>query len=234
MADDRPVEDPATAIVALRNQLNDLQSTVNARVGSRPTGDIEPTLRLTPKAGALFLDGSAVSRTTYAVLWQWVQDQGLIISGLFTVGDGSTTFGLPNFQGRVVIGVGTLSSVSYALGATGGNASITLTAANLANHTHTGTISSDGQHQHGFLTAQGGDHGSHFPTGTINVSNGTGTVFGLAAWNSAGSGSGTHNHDGTTAFNSNHNHTVTVAGTGTTTAVDPRPPYIAINWEIWT
>lgn len=232
MADDRPLNDPTSAIVALQNQVNDLQTTMNARVAAMPTGEIQPTLRLTPKAGTLFLDGTAVSRTTYAVLWQWVQDQSLVIAGLFTVGDGSTTFGLPNFQGRSLVGVGTLSSVSYALGATGGSAAITLTAANLANHTHTGTVNADGQHQHDFLTAQGGAHGGHFPGDQVLVA--SGATFGVSPWNSGGVGSGTHNHSGTTAFNSNHTHTFTTAGTGTATTVDARPPYIAVNWAIWT
>lgn len=45
-------------------------------------------------------------------------------------GDGKTTFGLPDLRGRAAMGRGT------AMGATGGQASVTLTAANLPVHNH--------------------------------------------------------------------------------------------------
>lgn len=46
----------------------------------------------------LFCDGSAVSRTTYATLWNTVGTS-------FGNGDGSTTFNLPDFRGRFLRGV---------------------------------------------------------------------------------------------------------------------------------
>lgn len=46
------------------------------------------------ETGYLKLDGSTVSRTTYADLWSWVQANSL--TTVFGVGDGSTTFVLPN------------------------------------------------------------------------------------------------------------------------------------------
>lgn len=52
-------------------------------------------------------------------------------------GNGTTTFALPNFQGRAAVGVGQgagLSSVT--LGEMGGSQSVTLTLNNLASHTH--------------------------------------------------------------------------------------------------
>ena len=48
-----------------------------------------------PPTGWLLCDGSAVSRTTYAVLFA-------IIGTTFGTGDGSTTFNLPNMQGKYV------------------------------------------------------------------------------------------------------------------------------------
>ena len=47
--------------------------------------------------GFLFCDGSAVSRSTYADLFA-------IISTTYGVGDGSSTFNLPDIRGRVVAG----------------------------------------------------------------------------------------------------------------------------------
>ena len=47
--------------------------------------------------GFLFCDGSAISRSTYSALFG-------IISTTYGVGDGSSTFNLPDIRGRVVAG----------------------------------------------------------------------------------------------------------------------------------
>jgi microcystin-dependent protein len=52
-------------------------------------------------------------------------------------GDGSTTFALPNLQSRIPVGQGQAPGMQqYALGATGGMDTVTLTTANLPSHTH--------------------------------------------------------------------------------------------------
>jgi microcystin-dependent protein len=57
--------------------------------------------------------------------------------GTFYGGDGRTTFGLPNFQGRVPIDMGTGSGLSpRSIGQTGGGETTTLTIANLPAHSH--------------------------------------------------------------------------------------------------
>lgn len=73
----------------------------------------------------LLCDGSVVSRTTYADLFD-------VIGETYGAGDGSTTFALPNLTGRVGIG----KSTSYVLGASGGETSHTLTEGEMASHTH--------------------------------------------------------------------------------------------------
>jgi len=60
-------------------------------------------------AGWLGCDGSAVSRTTYAALFA-------AIGTTFGVGDGSTTFNLPDSRKRATYGAGT----GYAIGASDG------------------------------------------------------------------------------------------------------------------
>jgi len=67
-------------------------------------------------AGFLLCDGSAVSRATYATLFG-------VIGTNFGIGDGATTFNLPNFIDRAVKG----APVATSGGATGG----------AATHTHT-------------------------------------------------------------------------------------------------
>ena len=68
-------------------------------------GMILPAARSTTPAGFLPCDGTAVSRTTYALLFAE-------IGTAFGVGDGSTTFTLPDFRGRCPIGDGTGTSLT--------------------------------------------------------------------------------------------------------------------------
>lgn len=65
-----------------------------------PAGSIQIWGTSTAPTGFLLCDGSAVSRTTYAALFA-------VIGTTFGVGDGSTTFNLPNLKNRVPVGVDT-------------------------------------------------------------------------------------------------------------------------------
>jgi microcystin-dependent protein len=83
----------------------------------------------TAPTGYLNCAGAAVSRTTYAALFA-------VIGTTFGVGDGSTTFNLPNYTSRMPYGT--------TIGATGGSAN-----AVVVSHTHTATSSvSDPGHAH--------------------------------------------------------------------------------------
>jgi microcystin-dependent protein len=80
-----------------------------------PAGTIVATGRATAAGGYLLCDGTAVSRSTYSDLFT-------AIGTTFGVGDGSTTFNLPNTAGMVLRGTGTgtieaRSKVGPALGA---------------------------------------------------------------------------------------------------------------------
>lgn len=56
-------------------------------------------------------------------------------------GDGQSTFALPDFRGRVPIGMGQGTGLSnHYIGETGGQESITLSTANMPSHTHLGQI----------------------------------------------------------------------------------------------
>ena len=120
-----------------------------------PVGKIDMYAGVTAPDGWLLCDGSAVDRTTYAELFR-------IIGTTYGIGDGSTTFNLPNMQGRVPVGVGTESSVTYSLGGTGGNkdaivpyhnhtasnGKVTDKAAFNTNNSGSCSISSSGAHVH--------------------------------------------------------------------------------------
>lgn len=96
-----------------------------------------------PNGHFAFLNGAAISRSVYSVLFG-------IIGTTYGVGDGSTTFNLPDLSGRVPAGRESSASRltatyfggdSTALGATGGLESHTLTTAQLAVTVPAGTIS---------------------------------------------------------------------------------------------
>ena len=75
--------------------------------------------------GYLLCDGSAVSRSTYADLFN-------LLGNTYGDGDGETTFNLPNLSGKVIIG----SSESYQLGTTGGEETHVLTSGEIPSHNH--------------------------------------------------------------------------------------------------
>jgi microcystin-dependent protein len=84
--------------------------------------------------------------------WALCQGQLLAIStntalfsllGTYYGGDGKSTFGLPNLQGNIPVGMGQGPGLSpYDLGETGGEATVTLLANQLGAHTHTLPVSS--------------------------------------------------------------------------------------------
>jgi microcystin-dependent protein len=73
-----------------------------------PAGAVMPFAMNSAPAGWLAANGAAVSRSTYATLFA-------AISTTHGVGDGSTTFNLPNLQGICVRGSGTqdISGITY-------------------------------------------------------------------------------------------------------------------------
>lgn len=85
-------------------QLNTNMDTIDDRL--TPTGAIIMFAGTTaPNADWLLCDGAAVSRTTFAALFT-------LISTSFGVGDGSTTFNVPDLRGRAPIGLDNLGSSS--------------------------------------------------------------------------------------------------------------------------
>jgi len=65
-----------------------------------PSGIVAPYAGASAPSGWLLCDGAAVSRTTYAALFA-------VLSTTFGVGDGSTTFNVPDMRETAPVGVGT-------------------------------------------------------------------------------------------------------------------------------
>lgn len=99
-----------------------------------PIGSILVYAGSTAPANYLLCQGQAISRTTYAALFT-------IIGTTYGVGDGSTTFNLPNLRGRVPLGAGAsaASGTNRSLGATGGADTHVLTVSEMPSHNHSGS-----------------------------------------------------------------------------------------------
>lgn len=115
-----------------------------------------------PPSGYMFCAGQELSRTTYAALFA-------VIGTNAGAGNGSTTFNLPDYRGRVSAGrddmngtvAGRLTTAGsgvngIALGASGGAQNVTLTEAQMPAHTHTvtGSTNTTGAHTHSYTGAE--------------------------------------------------------------------------------
>jgi len=97
------------------------------------TGMIELFAGDTAPSGWHFCDGSPIDRTVYADLFA-------VIGVTFGIGDGSTTFNLPDMRGRIPVGVGQQSGgTDFVLADTGGEETHVLITSETPSHSHTDT-----------------------------------------------------------------------------------------------
>lgn len=124
----------------------------------------------------------------------------------------------PDLRDRFVVGAGS----SYAVDATGGSSTVSLTQANLPSHTHgVGTIatSSSGSHSHNFnvtVKQSGGSGGTSFAN-KLSQNEGSSSEVTIGS-----AGAHTHTMSGSTA------------ATGGGTAHENRPPYYALAYIMKT
>lgn len=195
-----------------------------------------------PNSKFAFPFGQPLSRTTYAALHALFASAGYPYGS----GDGSTTFNLPDLRGRGLFGkddmggsaanritAGGSGITGTALGAAGGAETHTLTAAQLASHTHANVLTDLGHthnvnattsgasvdHTHAFsgtTSGQSADH-THFygkDSGTASGGGG-GTINGQSPGNAyattGASNDHTHSYSGTTGGHSaDHTHNFNV------------------------
>lgn len=211
---------------------------------SLPSGMVTMTAANTAPSGWLLCNGSAISRTTYADLFT-------AIGTTYGVGDGSTTFNIPDLRGRVAVGTDSSQTEFDVLGETGGSKTQTLTTAQLplhshstpalsgtftsgnpsANHTHSGSTTSD-SHYHSTNTA--GDASSYLSGSTVNMRY---TDTGSPTLNTSsdshahsfttGGVSAWHTHNTTVSFDAN-----TSGDTGSGEGHNNLQPYVVLNYII--
>jgi len=89
-------------------------------------GDLKASASGNPQDGWLICDGSAVSRSDFPNLFS-------AIGTVWGIGDGTTTFNIPDLRGRSQVGSGS----SFTFGSYGGSTTVTLSITNLPSHNHT-------------------------------------------------------------------------------------------------
>jgi microcystin-dependent protein len=150
-----------------------------------PTGGLVLWPTSSAPTGWLICDGSAVSRTTYSALYA-------VVGTVFGSGDGSTTFNLPNYAGRMPVGV----NGTYTLASTGGSATTTIGLNNLPPHDHD---VNDPKHHHTQIWTSG-SNGTTTSGSGINpgASNTTDSATGLTVKTTQASGAAFPNNAMTT------------------------------------
>ena len=98
-------------------------------------GHIAPFSGPSAPSYGLNCDGSAVSRSLYADLFS-------LIGTTYGVGDGSTTFNLPNMSGNVPVGPG--GAIGASVGGSGGESTHVLSVGEMPSHNHNTTALAGG------------------------------------------------------------------------------------------
>ena len=99
-------------------------------IDNEPLSSTKIYFGTTEPNGYKFANGQELSRTEYAELFK-------IIGTTYGTGDGSTTFNLPNMNGRVPVGLNVNQEWFNTLGKTGGSTEVTLTVEQMPTHKHT-------------------------------------------------------------------------------------------------
>jgi microcystin-dependent protein len=203
--------------------------------GNTPTGVINQFAGSSAPSGYVLCDGTAYNRTDplYASLYS-------VIGTTYGVGNGSTTFNVPNLKGRVPVGLDTSQTEFDAQGKTGGSKIST------APHTHT-IGHGHGSSKSGSISVSvtGGGAHEHRITESLHGA-GTATTRVLGGQGEAGN---TGSNTGNALPHTGHTHTVSASDTisfSVTNAPSSTPsgdssvqttsgnlqPYIALNYII--
>jgi len=172
-----------------------------------PPGVIVPFAGTGAPNGWLLCDGREVSRSVYLDLFN-------TIGVLYGVGNGVSSFNLPNFKGRIPVGYDATQSYFNTVGKTGGYNTHTLTISEMPAHLHTGTTATGGDHNHSYTASNNSNQNVGYPAGggSPDVNQG---VFGA-----------------TTSTAGAHVHNFTSTNTGGGLPHNNLQPYVVIQYII--
>ena len=194
---------------------------MNAQAFLVPIGSVHQFAGSVAPDGYFICDGSELSRNLYTQLFS-------VIGTTYGVGDGSTTFNLPNLKGNVAVGYDATKTYANTLGQTGGEKEHVLTVSEMPSHNHTGTTDSAGLHNHG-ITDPGHTHSYFNQPNSVSIINGldAGADNANVGQTTGSSTTGiTINNAGT------HVHTFTTNNTGGDQPHNNLQPYLVMNYII--
>ena len=193
-------------------------------------GTIKPWGKATAPDGYLLCDGSAVSRSTYADLFA-------VIGTTYGAGDSSTTFNVPDLQGKFPQG----KSGTTNLATTGGANTVTVAVTNnqAATNATNQTVTITGSIDNTSLTeAQLGSHDHIYTLFNIPGDPGNGGMRAHGAnpgqkGNTEDAGSGTgHNHSHNLSGTLSGNITTSLTGSVTASGTNSFSPFVIVQYII--
>jgi microcystin-dependent protein len=212
------------------NKLNSNFDIIDAVLAAiEPVGSIRPWPVAAIPHGFLACDGTAYPIATYPLL--------AALLGTAYGGDGSSTFGVPNYTGRTLVHqdpTGAIIGGPVGPGWLGGEAAHVLSQNEMPYHAHTAVTDSQGAHLHGpFWTSTVGDHQHHFTIVPVGITGGA-NVFNFVAgsndyWTD---GAGSHDHYATTDVQGAHQHNVSTTAVGASWGHNNMQPSAAVIWII--
>ena len=194
-------------------------------------GTIKPWGKATAPDGYLLCDGSAVSRTTYADLFT-------VIGTTYGTGDNSTTFNVPDLQGKFPQG----KSGTTNLATTGGANTVTVSVTNnqAATNTNNQSVTITGSIDNTSLTTAqlaSHSHSQNIVTQPLNnpvQGSGAGReVSNNQNINTQNTGSGTgHNHSHTLSGTLTGSVTTSLTGSVTASGTNSFSPFVIVQYII--
>ena len=196
-------------------------------------GAIKPWTKATAPAGYVLCDGSAISRTDYADLFA-------VISTTYGAGNGSTTFNVPQLQGKMPQGY---DGNTYNLAGTGGANTVTVSVTNnqAATNTNNQSVTLTGSidntslttaqlasHSHGFNASRNQNSSGSFPPGG-SANHGAPPSSGNTDNNGSGTG---HNHSHTLSGTLTGSVTTSLSGAVTAAGTNSFSPFVVVNYII--
>ncbi|VWB29857.1 tail protein [Burkholderia lata] len=235
---DRPVQVPTVAAGDRSNNAASTAYVVDA-IASASIGQIIFEVRNSVRAGCLKLDGALLKRADYPQLWAYAQASGALATekdwaagwwGCFSIGDGETTFRIPEFRGEGI------RCADGGRGADAGRGVGSWQDSQNRSHAHGASSSGVGDHSHNAWTDGAGWHGHNVSqqphshgfglgsNGAYSTSTGRGYGMDNGRANNLGTdgatipigidGNGTHTHAVGIGGAGGHSHVISVAADG--------------------